>query len=47
MKLLDHPFVLGLKGIAQDKRFIFMFMDYVPTGDLMGVIEHFDGLNPD
>lgn len=31
---LDHPFIVKMKGFAQDQRFIFIAMEYVPGGEL-------------
>lgn len=42
---LDHPFILKLNGVAQDKRIVYMFTDYMPSGDLMGVLNDLDKLS--
>lgn len=39
---IDHPFILKLNGVAQDKRMIYMYTEYMPCGDLMGVVNLFD-----
>lgn len=44
---LDHPFILKLNGVAQDKRIVYMFTDYMPSGDLMGVLNDLDKLSLD
>ena len=38
MNKLDHPFILNLKGVSQDKRIVYMFVEYFSEGDLMGVL---------
>jgi len=45
MNKLDHPFILKLNGVAQDKRIVYMFTDFMPCGDLMGILNHFDKLD--
>lgn len=42
---LSHPFILDLKAVSQEKRFVFMYMDYLPAGDLMKVINKFQRLD--
>ena len=39
--------MLDLKALAQDKRYILMFMELMPAGDLMKVINNFKGLTVD
>lgn len=46
MKKLDHPMILKLNGVAQDKRVIYMFVEYMQCGDLMKVINKFTKLDP-
>ena len=41
MNDLKHPFILDLKGVAQDKRIVYMFCDFLSCGDLMNVINKF------
>lgn len=41
MNSLDHPFILPLRAVAQDKRIVFMYIDFMPCGDLMGVVNKF------
>ena len=41
----DHPFVLDLRGVAQDNRILYMFLDLMPHGDLMKVITKFTKLD--
>ena len=45
MNSFDHPFILPLRAVAQDKRIIFMFIDFMPCGDLMGVVSKFEKLS--
>jgi len=45
MKRFDHPFILPLRAVAQDKRIIFMYIDFMPCGDLMGVVSKFEKLS--
>ena len=44
MNVVEHPFILDLRGVAQDKRILYMFIDFMPNGDLMKVITHFTKL---
>lgn len=41
MNKLDHPFILDLKGVAQDNKIVYMYFDFMPEGDLMKVIDKF------
>jgi serine/threonine protein kinase len=41
MNRFDHPFILKLKGVAQDKRLIYMYLEFMKSGDLMGVLNNF------
>lgn len=45
MNLLNHPFILKLNGVAQDKRIVYMYTDFLPCGDLMRIINKFNKLN--
>ena len=45
MNKLDHPFILPLRVVSQDKRAVYMFIDLMPCGDLMGVVNHFTKLD--
>ena len=31
---IDHPFLVGLKGFAQDSRYLYFLLDYIPGGEL-------------
>lgn len=31
---IDHPFLIGLEGFAQDKRYLYFMLRYVPGGEL-------------
>lgn len=41
MSSLDHPLILKMKGAAQDKRIMYMFVEYIETGDLMKILNKF------
>lgn len=41
MMEIDHPFILDLRAIAQDNRILYMYLDFMPHGDLMKVITKF------
>lgn len=47
MNELNHPFILDLKGVSQDKRIVYMYVDFLSCGDLMNVINKFTRLNVD
>lgn len=38
MSSLDHPLILKMKGVAQDQRIIYMFVEFIETGDLMRIL---------
>jgi len=31
---VSHPFIVGFNGIAQDSKFLHLFMEYIPGGEL-------------
>ena len=31
---IDHPFLVGLQGFAQDSRYLYFLMEYIPGGEL-------------
>ena len=41
MSEVDNPFILKMKGIAQDKRIMYMYLEYMKQGDLLRVLNHF------
>ena len=41
MSSLDHPLILKMKGVAQDKRIMYMFVEFIESGDLMKVLNKF------
>lgn len=41
MSSLDHPLILKMKGTAQDKRIMYMFVEYIESGDLMKILNKF------
>lgn len=47
MSQIDHPFILKMKGLAQDKRIVYMYLEFMEGGDLMGVINKFKKLEPE
>lgn len=47
MATLDHPFVLKMKGLAQDKRMVYLYLEHVEGGDLMGILNKFKKLQPE
>lgn len=47
MKTLNHPFILRLEGVAQDKRIVYMYTEFMVCGDLMETINKFGKLSAD
>lgn len=47
MSAIDHPFIIKLKGLAQDKRMVYLYLEHVEGGDLMGVLNRFKKLEPE
>jgi len=41
MSALDHPLILKMQGVAQDKRIIYMYVDFMERGDLMGLLNKY------
>eukprot|EP00356_Strombidium_inclinatum_P014228 CAMPEP_0170479140 /NCGR_PEP_ID=MMETSP0208-20121228/475_1 /TAXON_ID=197538 /ORGANISM="Strombidium inclinatum, Strain S3" /LENGTH=394 /DNA_ID=CAMNT_0010751485 /DNA_START=72 /DNA_END=1253 /DNA_ORIENTATION=- len=46
MAKLEHPFILQMKGISQDKRVMYIYLEYMKCGDLMEVVNKFRKLDP-
>jgi serine/threonine protein kinase len=44
MKALDHPMILKMNGVSQDKRIVFMYLEFMKGGDLMTVVNKFEKL---
>ena len=44
MSHLDHPMILKMNGVAQDKRIVYMYLEFMKGGDLMSVINKFQKL---
>lgn len=44
MKDLNHPMILKLKGVSQDKRIVFMYLEFMKGGDLMSIVNKFEKL---
>ena len=38
MSQMDHPLILKMKGVSQDKRIIYIYIEYIESGDLMKVL---------
>ena len=45
MAQMDHPFILRLNGVSQDKRLVYMFTEYMMCGDLMATVNKFTKLS--
>ena len=37
MKDLNHPNIVKLYSTSHDSRYIYMYLEYVPTGDLLKI----------
>jgi serine/threonine protein kinase len=35
---IDHQFIVNLKGFTQDKRFIYLMLEYIPGGELFTIL---------
>jgi protein kinase A len=44
MKDLDHPMILKMNGVSQDKRIVFMYLEFMKGGDLMSIVNKFEKL---
>jgi serine/threonine protein kinase len=44
MSQMDHPLILKMKGVSQDKRIIYMYVEFIESGDLMRVLNHYKKL---
>jgi serine/threonine protein kinase len=47
MAAMDHPFVCKLKGLAQDRKMVYLYLEYVDGGDLMNILNKFHKLDAD
>jgi protein kinase A len=45
MSMVSHPFLVTLYGTFQTESHVFLVMDYIPGGELCGVIKHFKVIN--
>ena len=44
MKTTNHPMILQMNGVSQDKRMVFMYLEFIKGGDLMSVVNKFEKL---
>ena len=45
LKDLIHPHIVSYRGYDVDEKFLYIFMDYCPGGDLHTVLQSFGGLS--
>lgn len=38
---MDHPNIISMNGCSQDKRIVYIYLEFIKGGDLMGVINKF------
>ena len=38
MNTLDHPMILKMNGVSQDKRIVFMYLEFMKGKNLMSVL---------
>ena len=43
---MDHPLILKMKGVSQDKRIIYIYVEYIESGDLMKVLNQMTRVPP-
>ena len=41
MTEINNPFILKMRGVAQDNRIMYMYVDYMKHGDLLGALNQF------
>jgi len=41
MSGFDHPFLVKMHGVGQDKRMVYLYLDYVKGGNLMAILQAF------
>lgn len=44
---IDHPNICKMNGCSQDKRIVYLYIEYMRGGDLIGVINKFKKLQTD
>ena len=44
---IDHPFLVGLKGFAQDERYLYFLLEYICGGELFTYMRTSGNLDPD
>jgi protein kinase X len=35
---IDHPFIVNLKGISQDTKFLYLLLEYIPGGEMFSIL---------
>jgi serine/threonine protein kinase len=43
LKDLDHPFITNLKGFSQDSQHVYLYLEYIPGGDLFTLLRAVEG----
>jgi len=44
---IDHPFLIKMHGLAQDERYLYIFLDYIAGGELFNYLRSIGNLNND
>jgi hypothetical protein len=44
MNEMEHPNIISMNGCAQDKRIVYIYIEFMKGGDLIGVINKFKKL---
>ena len=44
---IDHPFLIKMHGLAQDERFLYIFLDYIAGGELFNYLRSIGNLSND
>jgi serine/threonine protein kinase len=45
MSQMDHPNILAMNGCAQDRRIVYIYLEFMKGGDLINVINKFKKLD--
>lgn len=43
MSEVKFPLIVEMKSVAQDKKFIYIYQEFIKYGNLMKVLRNFDG----
>jgi len=45
LNTIDHPFLIKMHGVSQDDKYLILYLDYIPGGELFNYLRSIGNLN--